>query len=267
MTYFQVQKLTRQSLSAIVTFFSISSKIEVPRELIIMITVFFLRFYVDLNINVQRRTFVNVVNQPRERTEREKQVAWIDYFSHSISRRKKISRCYARDESACKTHRRNIIHSKYLFSLSSIPRPLDMLNANARWGFELPPHYYCLIATKILPEAIESLGCRRGRRTRESAEGVVTATNDVSANLTLRQIDLSRKSPIVACRMFPRVFALFVGNSIRPRSTSNSRSRSRYSLTSPSVRLDFFTEIVVTYRRSPTRKKSFITQILNSKLL
>lgn len=48
----------------------------------------------------------------------------------------------------------------------------------------------------------------------------VTATNDVSANLTLRQIDLSR-NPIVACCMFSRAFSLFARNPIRPRSTSN----------------------------------------------
>lgn len=130
----------------------------------------------------------------------------MDYFSHFIPRSKKMFQCYTRNEGAYKTRR-------WILYIWNIPRrgtprtcPVDTLNANARWDFELPSHYHRLIAAKIPSEAIESLGCRRGhQRGERGRQGCVTATNDVSANLTLRQIDLSR-NPIVACRMFPRVF-------------------------------------------------------------
>lgn len=79
-----------------------------------------------------------------------------------------------------------------------------------RWSFELSRIINTYRHGEIPSGAIVSLGCRRGprRETRKrevqgSTVENVTATNDVSANLTLRQIDLSR-NPIVAC--FPEPF-------------------------------------------------------------
>lgn len=100
-------------------------------------------------------------------------------------------------------------------------------------GLELPSHYYRPVARRKSPsEAIESLGCRRAdtttRRTgaSESAKACVTATNDVSANLTRRQIDLSR-NPIVTCRMFPRVFPFLpeIRSDLVPRRIRDRASR------------------------------------------
>lgn len=73
-----------------------------------------------------------------------------------------------------------------------------------RWSFELLWHYYRPIMTKSFLNR-SSWTSSANERVRERNSKNVTATNDVSENLTLRQIDLSQ-NPIVGCCMFSRVF-------------------------------------------------------------
>ena len=117
-------------------------------------------------------------------------------------------------------------------------------NANARWS----SNYLVLLTDSIMAKSLPKRLNRSDvgmdiveKREREigTTECVknVTTTNDVSANLTLRQIDLSR-NPIVACCMFSRAFTFL------PEIRSDLVLRSNLSareclLTSRSVRLHF----------------------------